>query len=225
MRPAALSSRLGLCPVCSPLCVAVRAVRLPLCPPAFLLGQRSRGLGLGWLLTSPKRTARDRRQERGTTTAPVLSLLPVLQSSSSSPTCRSFLSFLPVLPSLPVLASLPSVPACLLPSRIAIRALGDGGAHRHAPHCPLLPASVCSPLGVAVHAVRLPLCPPAFPLRQRSWGLGLGWLLTSPRRTDTRDARAPGGGAFEVAQHGVSGRRGATDKAEWGPAGLYLGAF
>ena len=38
---------------------------------------------------------------------PVLSLLPVLQSSSASPTCLPFLSFLPVLPSLPVLASLP----------------------------------------------------------------------------------------------------------------------
>ena len=38
---------------------------------------------------------------------PVLSLLPVLQSSSFSPTCLPFLSFLPVLPSLPVLASLP----------------------------------------------------------------------------------------------------------------------
>ena len=33
------------------------------------------------------------------------------------------------------------------------------------------------------------------------------------------------GGAFEDAQHGVSDRRGATDKAEWGPAGLCLGAF
>ena len=38
---------------------------------------------------------------------PVLSLLPVLQSSSFSPTCLPFLSFLPVLPSLSVLASLP----------------------------------------------------------------------------------------------------------------------
>ena len=149
--------------------------------------------------------------------------------------CPPVLVVLPYLPSIPLLPPRPPLPsrprlsplsaACLLPSRIAIRALGDGGAHRHAPHCPLLPASVCSPLGVAVRAVRLPLCPPAFPLRQRSWGLGLGWLLTSPRRTDARDARAPGGGAFEVAQHGVSGRRGVTDKAEWGPAGLCLGAF
>ena len=64
MRPAALSSRLGLCTMRSPLCVAVCAFQLPVCPPAFLLGQRSRGLGLGWLLTSPKRTARDRRQVR-----------------------------------------------------------------------------------------------------------------------------------------------------------------
>ena len=76
---------------------------------------------------------------------PVLSLLPVLQSSSSSPTCLPFLSFLCVFASLPVLASLPSVPACLLPSRIAMRTVGDGGAHRHAARCPLLPASVCAP--------------------------------------------------------------------------------
>ena len=62
MRPAALSSRLGLCPVCSPLCVAVRAYQLLVCPSAFLLRQRSRGLGLGLLLTSPRRTdTRDAR--------------------------------------------------------------------------------------------------------------------------------------------------------------------
>ena len=167
-------------------------------------------------------TARDRRQVRR---APRPLFAP----------CPPVLVVLPYLPSIPLLPPRPPLPsrprlsplsaACLLPSRIAIRALGDGGAHRHAPHCPLLPASVCSPLGVAVRAVRLPLCPPAFPLRQRSRGLGLGWLLTSPRRTDARDARAPGGGAFEVAQHGVRGRRGTTDKAEWAPAGLCLGAF
>ena len=50
--------------------------------------------------------------------------------------------------------------------------------------------------------------------------------FSPPHDAQTRATpEARGGGAFEVAQHGVSGRRGATDKAGWAPAGCVWADF
>ena len=136
-------------------------------------------------------TARDRRQVRR---APRPLFAP----------CPPVLVVLPYLPSIPLLPPCPRLPSCPRLSPFSARLLA-AEPHRHArtcrwrrtPPCSPLPSSprvglcpVCSPLCVAVRAFQLPLCPSAFLLRQRSRGLGLGLLLTSPRRTDTRDARA-----------------------------------
>ena len=118
--------------------------------------------------------------------------------------CPPVLVVLPYLPSIPLLPPCPRLPSCPRLSPFSARLLA-AEPHRHArtcrwrrtPPCSPLPSSprvgLCtmrSPLCVAVCACQLPVCPSAFLLRQRSRGLGLGLLLTSPRRTDTRDARA-----------------------------------
>ena len=121
--------------------------------------------------------------------------------------CPPVLVVLPHLPSIPLLPPRPPLPSRPRLSPLSARLLApEPHCYRHErswrwrrtpPRSPL-PSSprvgLCtmrSPLCVAVCAFQLPVCPSAFLLRQRSRGLGLGLLLTSPRHTDTRDARAP----------------------------------
>ena len=118
--------------------------------------------------------------------------------------CSPVLVVLPHLPSIPLLPPRPPLPsrprlsplsaACLLPSRIAIAmsAVGDGGAHRHAARCPLLPPRSVPRLQ---HPLCCRLCLPAasvstrIPPRTAQSGLGTG--VASDLHTTHRHARCP----------------------------------
>ena len=114
--------------------------------------------------------------------------------------CPPVLVVLPYLPSLPLLPPRPRLPsrlrpsllsaACLLPSRIAIAvsAVGDGGAHRHAARCPLLPPRSVPRLQPPLCC--RPCCPSAsvstrIPPRTAPSGLGTGVASHLPKTHGT----------------------------------------